>query len=165
MQRSDRKFHPAYGMLLMLLFASVLLSGCGERRRIERTAILMYYLNADGSGTETQKYFPVNVTLRDVTSEVLDQLKADPQDTDMSSPLSGLTVRSRRIRGGTLQIDFGKEYEDLDPFRERLVREALVKTVTQVTGISGVSFTVEGDPLLDSRGFPVGVMSAEDFSR
>lgn len=163
MRRTENRQHKAYVILLVLLLAPVILAGCGERRRIERTAILMYYLDGDLDGTETQKYFPVNVTLRDVTSEVLDQLKVNPQDTDMTAPLSGLTVRGIKIRGGTLQIDFSREYAEMDPFRERLVRQAIVRTMTQVTGISNVVFTVEGTPAVDGRGLPLGEMSAESF--
>ena len=47
--------------------------------------------------------------------------------------------------------------------REILCRAALTKTMTQIEGIDYISIYVADQPLLDSYGNPVGVLSDSDF--
>ena len=54
-------------------------------------------------------------------------------------------------------------YKDLDTALEVLARAAIVSTLTQLQGVDFVSITVQGEPLLDVLGNPVGVMSKELF--
>ena len=46
---------------------------------------------------------------------------------------------------------------------EVLYRAAVVKTLTQIAGIEGVSFQVAGTPLSDQKGNAVGVMTDDSF--
>ena len=55
------------------------------------------------------------------------------------------------------------EYKKLSPSSEVLVRAAIVRTMTQLEGISYVSVTVGGESLTDSLGNVVGPMTADLF--
>ena len=55
------------------------------------------------------------------------------------------------------------EYKKLSPSSEVLVRAAIVRTMTQLEGISYVSVTVGGEALTDSLGNVVGPMTADLF--
>ena len=46
---------------------------------------------------------------------------------------------------------------------EKLVRAAVVQSLVLIDGINAVSFTVDGEMLKDSTGFPVGLMNEDDF--
>ena len=47
--------------------------------------------------------------------------------------------------------------------REILVRAGIVKVFTQLQSVSGVTFEVEGEPLLDSNGEEVGTLGKDSF--
>ena len=52
---------------------------------------------------------------------------------------------------------------NMNPTREILCRAALAKTMTQIKGIDYISIYVADQPLLDSYGNPVGMVSGSDF--
>ena len=52
----------------------------------------------------------------------------------------------------------------MSPGREILCRAALTKTLTQVDGIDYISIYSGDQPLLDSTGMPVGMLSDSDFA-
>jgi germination protein M len=75
----------------------------------------------------------------------------------------GFALKGYDRQGGMLTLDMDANYLKLDTTTEVLVRAALVRTLTQVTGIYYVKITVEGEPLLDVLGEEIGWMRANDF--
>ena len=81
----------------------------------------------------------------------------------MRSPISGFTINSWNVKDDQLVLDMSVEYKKLSPSSEVLVRAAIVRTMTQLEGISYVSVTVGGEALTDSLGNVVGPMTADLF--
>ena len=63
-----------------------------------------------------------------------------------------------------LYLFFDNNYTSMSPGREILCRAALTKTLTQVDGIDYISIYSGDQPLLDSTGMPVGMLSDSDFA-
>ena len=81
----------------------------------------------------------------------------------MRSPISGFAINSWNVKDDQLVLDMSVEYKKLSPSSEVLVRAAIVRTMTQLEGISYVSVTVGGEALSDSLGNVVGPMTADLF--
>ena len=145
-------------LFFCLLF---LLSGCTQRKQVEEGAINIYYMNANETALEEYVYFPITGTLYDVSKEILDQMKVTPEDVDLMSPLKHTSIRAISFSGENINVDFAESYLEMDLVQEKLTREAVVFTMCQVTGITSVSFTVEGEQLLNETGRPFGMMTPE----
>lgn len=93
----------------------------------------------------------------------ISQLKENPVELSLRSPISGFTINSWNVKDDQLVLDMSVEYKKLSPSSEVLVRAAIVRTMTQLEGISYVSVTVGGEALTDSLGNVVGPMTADLF--
>ena len=68
----------------------------------------------------------------------------------------GLTAAVSTLKDGRLTIDFNDAYKQMDDTREVLLRAAVVQTMTQITDVREVVFTVAGEALLNSENQAVG---------
>lgn len=93
----------------------------------------------------------------------ISQLKENPVELSLRSPISGFAINSWNVKDDQLVLDMSVEYKKLSPSSEVLVRAAIVRTMTQLEGISYVSVTVGGEALTDSLGNVVGPMTADLF--
>ena len=75
----------------------------------------------------------------------------------------GLTAAVSTLKDGRLTIDFNDAYKQMDDTREVLLRAAVVQTMTQITDVREVVFTVAGEALLNSENQAVGPMHASSF--
>ena len=75
----------------------------------------------------------------------------------------GFSLRDYSLEGDQLVLSLDAGYQRLDAGTEILVRAALVRTLTQAGGVDGVSILVDGVPLADAAGTPVGMMMADSF--
>lgn len=67
------------------------------------------------------------------------------------------------LDGALLTIYFDVDYLNMKEVEEVLCRAAVVRTMTQISGIDCVSFYVDEKPLTDVNGKMVGTMYAESF--
>jgi germination protein M len=67
------------------------------------------------------------------------------------------------MKGGVLTLDFTSDYSQVDSVTEILDRAAMVRTLTQVSGVKAVAFEVDGLPLVRADGTAVGNMTADTF--
>ena len=47
--------------------------------------------------------------------------------------------------------------------REKLMRAAVVQSLTRIEGVNAVAFTVDGNQLMDRNGIAIGLMNEDDF--
>ncbi|MDO4285729.1 MAG: GerMN domain-containing protein [Eubacteriales bacterium] len=150
-------------VLAVILCVSAALTGCGQSRDEDAVSYLVYYLNKDATTIMPLEYTPQAKSAGNVVAELLEQLATQTERVDHIPPISPFHVISHRLSDGLLTIDFSSEYREMDMVKEILVRGAIVNTLCQVNGVKNVTFLVEGEPLADADGNPVGNMTEDMF--
>lgn len=127
-------------------------------------SIELYYLNAQEDGF---KKVPYTLTNADdplkASNEVLYKLSdTESNNTNKykASIFDGVVINEVTLERGKENIDFGGGYVQLDHVKEILLRTSVVKSLLQINGIDGITFSVNGSSLLDSDKVPVGLMDS-----
>lgn len=128
----------------------ILCVGCGAKDNQENEMYL-YYLNADGNALVQESYPMMDV------DGLLEKMK-----THTVLP-KGVEVEKYKLDRLQLVLYFNEAYLEMDKSTEVLVRAAIVQTMSQLSDVEFVSFYVKDEPLRDSDGSVVGLMSAQDF--
>ncbi|MCD8231914.1 MAG: GerMN domain-containing protein [Clostridiales bacterium] len=153
-----------YFIVLAAVF-SCLVIGCGNRKA-ETSEYYIYYLNQDNTGLELVGYEPE--TEADDTEGLIEEFLAlidEGTDRVEYQKLYPEKVELDRYEysENRLNLYFNAYYSQMDVVQEALCREAIVETMLQITGITGVSFFVDNEPLCDANGSVVGVMTLDSF--
>lgn len=151
----------------VLVLALLFVGGCGRRDdgNDENTAQYgVYFLNS-----EETKVLAVEtgVTKGDIVTELtglLEALQKKPEDVSVHAPLDyDFGVNSVSLNGEQVILNFDERYLEMKPTTAVLIRAAIVRTLTQVDGVTCVSFQINGQPLTDSAGNPLGILTADMF--
>lgn len=155
---------------LFLCLMALSLTGCSAKDTEDQEpgpedgVYQIYYLNSALTKLVPQPYETENTDPEKLVSELVDQIISVPQDVDCQVALpEKVGFISYRLEQMVLYLYFDNNYTSIKPTREILCRAALVKTLTQVDGVDYVNIYVGDQPLLDTAGNPVGMMSASDF--
>lgn len=151
--------------LCLLLFVFTLF-GCGKTSEKEEdtTEYQIYFLNNDETKVISESYDVPNGINSEIIEEIIEILKTVPEKAELKAPLSGsATLIGGNIDGEHLYLNFDEKYKDLSATTEVLTRAALVRTFTQIPDVKYVNFQVNGVPLTDSTGNPVGIMTVDQF--
>ena len=141
-----------------------MLTACGTKKTEEKTEYKMYYLSAAETSLEEEIYTPTKTETKDIVEEICEKLTETNPDNDHLRLLpKKVEILDCEYKNGTVCIDFNKEYKKMKNTREILVRAGIVKVFTQLQSVSGVTFEVEGEPLLDSNGEEVGTLGKDSF--
>lgn len=150
--------------LLLLFAAAVLLTACGKQKDGNVVVYPVYYVSNSETKVEMHEHEMQTETSEDMLQELLECLSTVPDKLEYKAPLSmGFQVLGVDVQEGKLQIDVDGAYKAMPPTTEVLVRAAIVRTLTQLSDISYVGITVEGQQLYDNAGEAVGWMSADQF--
>jgi germination protein M len=151
-------------MILLTLFCAALLTGCGEEKAEPANVYEVYYLNAAETKVEIHEKEIQTKVQAEILDRLLSYLAEEPTDPGYKSPLHmGFSINSFTLENGKILLDFSEGYNQLAPTTEVLVRAAIVMTLTQVSGINFVGFTVEGSPVYDNLSNVIGWMYADQF--
>ncbi len=157
---------------LLYLFVIAFLLSCSRTGHAEgqhgasisSSEIQLYYLNKDENALISQPYTMEAEDQSGQIRELLEKMQAIPESIDIKAPMHlGFQTVSYQLEGTQIVLEVDEAYKQLTPSTEILARAAMVRTLTQIKGIDGVSFLVGGDPLTDLAGKPVGVMTADMF--
>ncbi|HKM20417.1 MAG TPA: GerMN domain-containing protein [Lachnospiraceae bacterium] len=151
--------------LAVLMIMITLLIGCSEQNgETVESDYYAYYINKDETKVVPQPYVPEGTSTEDLIIEFLAILETDPANTELKKPIDAkVNLLDYYLEEGQLVIDFSENYSEADSVKEVLCRAAIVRTLVQIDGVDGVSFRVNGEPLLDSNEQPISVMTAESF--
>ena len=149
---------------LLLLVAILMLSGCKQEESNEANIYPVYYVSNSETKVEVHEYEMQSELLDEQLLELLNCLATVPGKLEYKAPLSmGFQVLGVNREENTVRLNVDSAYLKLPTTTEVVVRAALVRTLTQLQDIRYVGITVEGTPLYDSIGQPVGLMDAEEF--
>ena len=150
-------------LILGCLLLTGIFAGCGKKEETPANTVSVYYVNKEETKITAVEKEPEGDTLSEQAEWGISQLKENPVELSLRSPISGFTINSWNVKDDQLVLDMSVEYKKLSPSSEVLVRAAIVRTMTQLEGISYVSVTVGGEALTDSLGNVVGPMTADLF--
>lgn len=124
----------------------------------------IYYLNSGMTKLVPQLYKTEITEPAKLVDELMAQFISVPADIDCQSALpEKISYQRSKLDNMVLYLYFDSSYNSMKAPREVLCRAALVKTLTQISGVDFVSIYAGEQPLIDSVGNPVGVLSATDF--
>lgn len=163
-------------IVVMIAVTVFFLAGCAhsdDGDAEQNQQIFLYYVTIDDSGIVPvpfekpiieQKGLDDQSYYEKVVSSWLNALSGVPENRDYKSPIdNGMGVHAITYISGQLSLDFDSVYLKTESLAEVLRRAAIVKTLIQIDGIEGITFTVAGNPLVDSKQMPIGVMTADTF--
>ena len=150
------------GKLLLLLVMVFLLAGCGKTPQ-EESGYTVFYVDPAGTRLMESNYVPSAQTFDELMEELIDEMQQPPATGFVSALQGNVSVEGYERGIDALRIDFSKEYYDLGNTEEVLLRAAVVKTFSQIPGVTKVMITVEQDQLCDAQGQPVPAMDADSF--
>ena len=151
-------------LLAGCLCLSVMLASCGKRTDVGKEDPFIYCLNEDRTGLTRISYDFPEGNAEETARAVLEELKEPAEEIEYTAPIpKEVKVQGCRLRGSILDVDFNSAYLEMGALEEKLVRAAIVQSLVLIDGINAVSFTVDGEMLKDSTGFPVGLMNEDDF--
>lgn len=162
MKRLWRRF-----VLLAALLLAVALTGC-QSRTAELSegeqAYRIYYLNPSMTRLVEREYRTKTTDTDLLIQELMGQMQNVPADLDVQVALSEKVVfQGYRQEDMVLYLFFDNNYTSMKSYREILSRAALTRTMTQVAGIRYINIYSGDQPLLDTNGMPVGMLSEADF--
>ncbi|MGX8729065.1 MAG: GerMN domain-containing protein [Lachnospiraceae bacterium] len=152
-------------LLLAFAFFTLFLSSCGNGApNAIPEGYVIYCLDAEGESLEKEALTLRSVTTKDMIEEILLVFR-EQQTAEGHLRLlpNSVKILSYFLEDQTLNVNFGKAYAELPRTREVLARAGIVRTLVQLDGVQKVAFTVEGEPLTDSRERKIGSMTAETF--
>lgn len=157
-------FRKLYIMTALLVFAGMCLTGCGETTIEEGSKYLIYYLSNDNKGLVS---YEINIDQEDLdtTANILMDLLLSPVEPENFNSVieNSDSFNSLSTGEGQIFIDFNPQIYQEPSYMNALMRAALTKTLTQIDGVTAVSCTVDGLPMMDSAGIAIGPMTPEQF--
>jgi len=156
-----KKISFVLGILFLCMLA---LGACGQETEQELNMFSVYYVsNAETKVVQSEHAMEAD-TERGQLEELIECLKTLPEKLEYKAPLAmGFQVLNVTMKEGKVQLNVDAAYKSLPATTEVLVRAALVRTLTQIEGVSYVGITVEGEQLYDNAGIQVGWMNADQF--
>ena len=150
--------------MVLALCLVFILAACGKKEEVPEPGFELYFVNSSETGLYTVPYTLTGSDTEEMVNEVTEALKI-PSDKLLYKNAIGNTFNlvSVSIKDNQLVLGFDAGYRNTDPLLEVLSRASIVRSYGQIPGIDGVSFTVEGEPLTDQAGNPVGIMTPDQF--
>ncbi len=145
---------------ILILSIALILSSCAGRGEEEKIVYKVYYPNKDYTALLSKELKSLSDNSVDT---MLTYLKAKPDEPGVAAVSGYVSVNGHTLKDGKLLMDFGKNYEKLNPTEEVLTRAAIVETLTQSPDVNTVQFEVEGKELRDINGNVVGDMTGDSF--
>ena len=152
------------GFLVVMAILGLLLCGCGKKEQETGKLYHVYSLNNDETAIASHEYRTETTDQEALIQELLEQLSMPADRLQYRAPLSGnVQLLSESVTEEQLLLDFSEEYYHQPVTTEVLTRAAIVRTLSQVDGVTHISFQVKEEPLVDTYGNVVGVMNADMF--
>lgn len=150
-------------MILSVLVCMLTACGNSQDEQVGKT-YQIYYVNNEETEVIANPYQTETEDKGELLDELIGQLGVIPPKMEYEVPLAGnFRLLGYTLDGEQLILDFDKAYKEMDSIKEVLIRAAIVRTLSQVENINYISFTVQGEPLMDNGGAAVGAMSADMF--
>jgi germination protein M len=152
--------------LIGILILCSLLGACNKKNNNldDKPKVDIYYINTKTSGLTSESYKIISTEKKEQVKELLYMLKKTPDHMVYKSSIpEDVTLDYEFDENGSLTVNFSSSYSKLTGVPEVLCRATIVKTLSQISGVEYIQFNVNGQPLKDSNGNVVGLLTNEDF--
>lgn len=148
-----------------LVFVLFFIIGCGKDKTVTegKDRYSIYYLNRDETKLAEFAYYTSTKEPIRVLGELLQVLMQQPENVGYHETISNFLVTAYSINEDVIQISVDEDYWNLTPTTEVLTRAAIVRTLTQIEGITYVSMKVGEKQLTDHTGAVINPMKADQF--
>ncbi len=156
-------------LLALCLLFLMAAGGCKAQEETEEVpegAYEIYYLNSSGTRLIAREYVPEGESqdMGSLIEELMIQFLQVPPDWDCQTALGEkVGFQKYSLENNVLYLYFDANYMLMDSAREILCRAALTKLFTQIEGIDYINIYSGDQPITDSSGTPVGMLTAGDF--
>lgn len=147
-------------LVMALVLGAVAFSGCGKKGTESKYKI--YYINEEQGEVLAESFVPSEETTQTMLEEMTEKLNKKNAEGHTLLP-ENIEIQSCVDDDGMIRVDFNREYHDLNPVDEVLLRASIVKDYVQIPNIYLVTITAEGTPIVDSQGQEIGAMSLDSF--
>lgn len=147
-------------LVMALVLGAVAFSGCGKKETESKYKI--YYINEEQGEVLAESFVPSEETTQTMLEEMTEKLNKKNAEGHTLLP-ENIEIQSCVDDDGMIRVDFNREYHDLNPVDEVLLRVSIVKDYVQIPNIYLVTITAEGTPIVDSQGQEIGAMSLDSF--
>lgn len=149
---------------ISILLLMLLLVGCGGKEHKEETEYLVYNVDKDENKVGSYTIKTEETETKPLLQVLFSALQQKPEKAgDKSAIPTGVELIGFSLHGNQLSLNFSIEYLSMNSIQEVLSRAAIVRTLCQVEEVEFVTFRVEGEPLTNAGGYPVGLMSKDQF--
>lgn len=155
---------------IMLICMAIVLcfnAGCGRKEeKVPENAISydLYFLNNEETKVFSREIYVEEGDTASQLSALIEAMRTKQEDLSEQAPLDyDFSVLNVSLDGEQVIMNLDEKYLQLKPTTAVLIRAAVVRTLTQVEGVTCVSFQIAGTPLTDSMGNPLGVLTADMF--
>ncbi len=150
-------------MVLVLMISG----GCSKREAMKPENAIsydLYFLNNGETKVFSREIYVEEGDTASQLSALIEAMRTKQEDLDERPPLDyDFEVLSVSLDGEQVIMNLDEKYLQLKPTTAVLIRAAVVRTLTQVEGVTCVSFQIAGAPLTDTLGNPLGVLTADMF--
>jgi len=152
------------GLLFMFIAMTVLLTACQKEDEYEgKNRYSIYYLNREETKIAEFAYYTETEEPIKVLGELLAILSQTPQNVNYNETIRNFLVTAYSINEDVIQISVDENYRDMSATTEVLTRAAIVRTLTQISGVNYVNMKIGESDLTDSLGGIIGSMTADQF--
>ena len=152
-------------IIFLILFLTALICACGQQQEAKPGNIYnVYYINSDETAIAPYEYVTETTDREELIDELLEQLRTGSERLKYKAPLTDkFTLLDYAVNEDQLTLSFDENYAWQEVTTEVLGRAAIVRTLTQIDGISYVAFQIKSEPLVDTYGTVIGNMNADMF--
>lgn len=158
-----------YCYIFLLLSCIFLFSGCDKEEKksekLSKGSVYAYFIDSNSTKLIKREYKLEDASARKKSVNELLKLLATPRkEVECRAPiLESVKVLDVSIVDTNVIVNFALGYEKLTSCEEILLRAAVVSTLTEVAGVETVEFKINGKPLMNTEGYPVGPMGKKSF--
>ena len=156
-------------IFLLCLALMTLVAGCRSKKETNdqgnQKGTAIYYTNNDVTKLIMKKE---NVKLKGDQQQKVKILLKKLQQTPKSDKIRSVIPKRIMINGvsvntNIVEIDFSTGYKRISGNRDLICRAGIVYTLTQLKDINYVSFSISGEPMLDTDGTAIGALGRDSF--
>lgn len=151
--------------IILYLLVMLLCAGCKQQDpATEGQAYKIYEVNKEETKVVERVIYTKETDTEQLIHLFTDELARVSENADARPAIpSTVTLSGSTYLDGTVTLNFETNYDTLSRMGEILSRAAIVRTLTQIEEVNYVTVLVEGNPLLNPSGVPIGVMAADQF--